>query len=366
MNGFTNQRIHAADSSTHNVLVTGGAGFIASHVVNYLVMTYPEYNIIVFDKLDYVSSLHSLASVSTMPNYSFIRGDITSFDLVSYVVAERGVDTILHFAASTHVDNSFGDSLEFTHSNVMGTHVLLEAAREFGVKKFIHISTDEVYGEVRADMPNREEETILAPSNPYSATKAAAESLVKAYQKSFKLPAIITRSNNVYGPSQYPEKIIPKFICSLLCGKKLYLHGDGSNSRHYIYISDVVDAIDVILHRGQAGATYNLGAGPESELTNKNLAMMLLRKFNQQDHVIEHVADRAFNDQRYAIDSTRLGALGWNVKVGFDTGIDETIRWYQANWKKWWGPDIENALQPHSSKAGRRPMATAVSIGGLD
>ncbi|TPX31534.1 dTDP-glucose 4,6-dehydratase [Synchytrium microbalum] len=354
---MSNRCKYPPDPAIRNVLVTGGAGFIASHVINYLIATYPDYNIINFDKLDYVSSLHNLQAVSDKPNYTFVRGDITSVDLVNYVVQERNVDTILHFAASTHVDNSFGDSLEFTHNNVMGTHVLLEAAREFQVKKFIHVSTDEVYGETQANMPDREEETILAPSNPYSATKAAAESLVKAYQKSFKLPAIITRSNNVYGPFQYPEKVIPKFICSLLSDKNLYLHGDGSNSRHYIYITDVVDAIDTIMHKGVSGATYNIGAGSDSELTNLNLARILLRKFGLQDRaseIIEHVADRAFNDQRYAIDSSRLEALGWKQCVDFDTGIAETITWYRDNWKTWWEQEVE--LRPHS-KARRRALA---------
>ncbi|KAJ3336293.1 hypothetical protein HDU93_003126 [Gonapodya sp. JEL0774] len=283
---------------------------LASHVVDRLVRWYPEYNIINFDKLDYCSSLRNLASVEDRVNYQFVKGDITSSDFVTYLFGEKKIDTILHFAAQTHVDNSFGDSLGFTQNNVMGTHVLLEAARTHGVRRFVHVSTDEVYGEVEGDEVT--EDTLLAPSNPYSATKAAAEMLVRAYSKSFGIPTVITRCNNVFGPHQYPEKVIPKFICLLVRGRNLTIHGNGQNRRRYIYATDVADAMITILHKGEIGEIYNIGPG--QELSNLELARSLLQEFNldpSDPTRLEFVEDRAFNDSRYAIDAGKLRTLGW-------------------------------------------------------
>ncbi|KXS21925.1 dTDP-D-glucose 4,6-dehydratase [Gonapodya prolifera JEL478] len=331
-----------------NIMVTGGAGFIASHVLDRLVRWYPEYNVTNFDKLDYCSSLKNLASVDWRSNYHFVKGDITSSDFVTYLFSEKKIDTILHFAAQTHVDNSFGDSLDFTLNNVMGTHVLLEAARIHGVRRFIHVSTDEVYGEV--DGEDVTEDTVLAPSNPYSATKAAAEMLVRAYTKSFGIPTVITRCNNVYGPHQYPEKVIPKFICMLMDGRKLTIHGNGQNRRRYIYATDVADAMINILHKGEVGEIYNIGPG--QELSNLELARSLLRAFGRDpDDVnnLEFVEDRAFNDSRYAIDSGKLRGLGWSPAVSFQEGIAKTIAWYRVHGLSWWG-DISSALTPHPLK----------------
>ncbi|CAG8461503.1 12726_t:CDS:2 [Acaulospora colombiana] len=262
---------------------------------------------------------------------------------MSFILQERKIDTIFHLAAQTHVDNSFESSLEFTKNNVMGTHVMLEAAKSHGIKRFIYVSTDEVYGEIAKTSSDCREDSILAPSNPYSATKAAAECLVKAYHKSFGLPVIVTRSNNIYGPYQYPEKICSKFICSLIRGGKCYIHGDGSNSRKYLYAGDVADALDIILHMGKFGEIYNIGSN--FEISNLELARLLIRKFgyNEDDH-IEFVQDRAFNDMRYAVDYCKLRNLGWKPRVGW-----EEVAWYKENGDVWWG-DVSRALAPHPIK----------------
>jgi len=236
-------------------------GFIASHVVIRLVKEHPDCNIVNFDMLDYCSCLANLAEVATLPNYKFIKGDITSSDLVSYVLKEQNIDTIMHFAAQTHVDNSFGNSFQFTHNNIYGTHVLLEAAKMYGgIKRFIHVSTDEVYGEGEShETEPMNEGHILEPTNPYAATKAGAEFLAKSYRRSFGLPLIITRGNNVYGPHQYPEKLVPKFINQLLRGRCVTLHGDGSNTRNFLYVKDVARAFETILFKGKEGEIYNIG-----------------------------------------------------------------------------------------------------------
>ncbi|KAI8341525.1 putative DTDP-glucose 4,6-dehydratase [Chlamydoabsidia padenii] len=334
-----------------SILVTGGAGFIGSFLVRKLVVLYPEYHIYVVDKLDYCGSLHNLKAIKEFPNYTFIKGDITSSDFMSFILKEKKIDVIFHLAAQTHVDNSFGDSFEFTRNNVMGTHVMLQAAKAHKVRRFIHVSTDEVYGEV-VSRPDCAEDTMLAPSNPYSATKAAAECLVKAYYMSFGLPIMITRSNNVYGPYQYPEKITSKFVCSLLRGGKCYIHGDGKNSRKYLYAGDVADALDVIFHKGTVGETYNIGSA--FEISNLEFAKRLIRLFGHQEHEIprylEFVHDRAFNDQRYAVDYSKLEKLGWQPRMAFETGLLKTIEWYRNRTDEWWG-DISTALVPHPLKS---------------
>ncbi|KAJ8097862.1 hypothetical protein POJ06DRAFT_240380 [Lipomyces tetrasporus] len=331
-----------------NILITGGAGFIASWLVRHLALQYPDYNVICFDKLDYCASFNNIAYVNAnCHNFKFVKGDITNPDEVEAVLRDQKIDTILHLAAMSHVDLSFGrDSYEFTSVNVYGTHVLLESARTYGkVTRFIHVSTDEVYGEVHAEDTDLLESAILAPTNPYAATKSAADMLVNAYYKSFKLPVIIVRCNNVYGPHQFPEKIIPKFICLLESRRKCSIHGDGSNSRRYLFAGDAVDALDTILHKGTIGQIYNIGTS--DEISNRELCKLLLMQFGYReaefDQHIEYTNDRPFNDRRYAIDASRLKSLGWIQKTRFEDGISITIAWYRLFGLSWWG-DISDIL----------------------
>jgi len=338
-----------ADTYTpKNIMVTGGAGFIASHVVIQLVQKYPQYKIINFDKLDYCSSLSNLLEVKDAPNYKFIRGNLLSSDLIKYVLETEQIDTIIHAAAQTHVDNSFGNSFSFTQNNVMGTHVLAETAKSCGIKRFIHVSTDEVYGSIYDDR-RRVEADVLEPTNPYAATKAAAENIVKSYYRSFNLPVIITRGNNVFGPHQYPEKVIPKFVRRLLKGLPCCIHGDGSNSRHFIYVGDVARAFITILHKGVDGETYNIGC--ETEYTNLEVAEKLVKALKPEcsdpkEH-IEFVADRPFNDVRYYISSDKLMQLGWEEEVTFEEGLQKTIDWYAKVSADWWAIGTDSALAAH-------------------
>ena len=277
-----------------------------------------------------------------------MEGDIRSATLVNYVLKSKNIDTIVHFAAQTHVDNSFGNSLQFTQNNVVGTHVLLEAAKNADIKRFIHVSTDEVYGEAEMEDEGMIETKALEPTNPYAASKAAAEFLVKAYHRSFKLPVIITRGNNVYGPHQFPEKLIPKFVSLLERGRKLCMHGTGENRRNFIYVTDVARAFDTIVHKGHIGSIYNVGS--ELEMSNIQVARFLLKyygKEDQEDDIIEYVEDRPFNDFRYVINSDKLIALGWKPEVEWQDGLKRTIEWYKKFGGRNWGPDIGQFLAAH-------------------
>jgi len=336
-----------------NILVTGGAGFIASHVVIRLVQKHPEYKVVCLDKVDYCSSLRNLDEVANCPNFKFIKGNICSADLIRYVLQQEKIDTIIHAAAQTHVDNSFGNSFAFTENNVLGTHVLLESAKLAGIKRFIHVSTDEVYGSSYQDELARTEGDVLEPTNPYAATKAAAEAIARSYWFSFKMPVIVTRGNNVFGPHQYPEKVIPKFIRRMMNKMPVCIHGDGSNSRHFIYVGDVAAAFDTILHSGVDGEVYNIGC--DDELTNLEVAERLVRALvpncaSTTEH-IEFVEDRPFNDVRYYINSGKLMALGWKPEVSFDEGLKKTIEWYQNVTKDWWEIGTDSALAAHPKPA---------------
>ncbi|CAM6086573.1 unnamed protein product [Calypogeia fissa] len=335
-----------ATYTPRNILITGAAGFIASHVANRLVRKYPHYKIVVLDKLDYCSNLKNLNPSKPSKNFKFVKGDIGSADLVNYLLMTEGIDTIMHFAAQTHVDNSFGNSFEFTKNNIYGTHVLLEACKVTGIiRRFIHVSTDEVYGETEADaIVGNHEASQLLPTNPYSATKAGAEMLVMAYGRSYGLPVITTRGNNVYGPNQFPEKLIPKFILLAMQGKKLPIHGDGGNVRSYLYCEDVAEAFECVLHKGEVGHVYNIGT--KKERTVLDVARDICNLFNiNADQVIEFVDNRPFNDQRYFLDDAKLKDLGWQERTSWVEGLKKTMEWYISN-PDWWG-DVSGALLPH-------------------
>jgi UDP-glucose 4,6-dehydratase len=335
-----------------NILITGGAGFIASHVVVRLVTQHPEYNIVSLDKLDYCSSLKNVEHLNAYKNYFFVKGDIQSSDLIQYVLKTHNIDTIMHFAAQTHVDNSFGNSIRVTENNILGTHVLLETAKAHKIKRFIHVSTDEVYGEIFEHEPDAHEESTLAPTNPYAATKAGAEFLVKAYHKSFGVPTIITRGNNVYGPHQFPEKLIPKFICRLMKDMPCCLHGDGSSRRMFLYVEDVAAAFDTILHKGEIGEIYNIGSS--DEYTVLQVAKKLLELMGKPADFMTLVENRAFNDCRYAVDSSKLHALGWRPVITWEEGLKRTIEWYKKNSGNW--SNVAEALAPHPSAGGPSPQ----------
>lgn len=304
--------------------------------------------VVCLDKLNYCGNPRNFEEVADCPNFTFVKGDVCDMDLVTHLMSNFKIDTVMHFAAETHVDNSFGQSLAFTRSNVLGTHALLECSKLKidQIRRFIHVSTDEVYGESSPDGDRKSETAVLSPTNPYAATKAAAEFIVQSYRTSFNLPTIITRGNNVYGPKQYPEKLIPKFISLLSAGRPCPLHGTGENRRSFLYVEDVSNAFDVILRKGRVGEVYNIGS--DEELTNKEVLLRLLREFgleSQEDKYVRYVRDRAFNDLRYHIDTSNLEALGWEKRVSFDQGIRLTKDWYQS--KPTYFGDLSRALKAH-------------------
>lgn len=309
----------------NNLLVTGGCGFIGSNFINYYKEKYPNIKIINIDKLDYCSD-------NTDVNHDkLIIGNLKNKDLVLYVLNEYNIDTVIHFAAQTHVDNSFGNSIEFTIDNILGTHTLLECCKEYGnIKRFIHISTDEVYGEVDINHKGCSEKSLLNPTNPYAATKAGAEFIVRSYYYSFQMPIIITRGNNVYGPRQYPEKLIPKFINQLLNNKKCTLHGKGLTRRNFIYIYDVIKAIDIILQKGIINNIYNIGTN--NEYSVYEIAEKLIKYLKPNENIedwIEYIVDRNFNDYRYAIETNELKKLDWKEEIDFNIGFKNTIEWFK-------------------------------------
>eukprot|EP00850_Spirogloea_muscicola_P011402 SM000070S21368 [mRNA] locus=s70:652759:656438:- [translate_table: standard] len=348
------------------ILITGAAGFIASHVANRLVKKYPQCKIVVLDKLDYCSSLKNLEDCFRHPNFKFVKGDIASADLVNYVLLTERIDTIMHFAAQTHVDNSFGNSFEFTKNNIYGTHVLLEACKVSApaIRRFIHVSTDEVYGETEADaIVGNHEASQLLPTNPYSATKAGAEMLVMAYGQSYGIPFITTRGNNVYGPQQFPEKLIPKFLLLAMQGKPLPIHGDGSNVRSYLYAEDVAEAFDTILHKGLVGHVYNIGTKKERRVIDvaNDICNILGLDFNK---VVKFVDNRPFNDQRYFLDDAKLTALGWRERTTWEDGLKKTLEWYRGH-RDYWG-DVSGALVPHPRMLTIANLEKSVSSTQID
>jgi len=320
-----------------NLLITGGCGFIGSNYINYIFEKYDDFNIINIDAMYYCASENNIdEKVRNSERYRLIKGNLCSYDLVYHIINNYKIDYIIHFAAQSHVQNSFEDALHYTQDNIVGTHNLLEAVRKYGkIKKFIHVSTDEVYGEsmIEKNENKKTEESILCPTNPYAATKASAELIAQSYYYSFNIPIIITRGNNVYGPNQYPEKIIPKFIKLLKENNKVTIQGDGSNVRAFIHVYDVVKAFDIILEKGVIGEIYNIGSDDKEEYTVRNVAEMLIKKIKNNENYgdyIEYIVDRPFNDKRYYISNEKIKSLGWDITENFDEGIDKLINSYES------------------------------------
>jgi UDP-glucose 4,6-dehydratase len=315
-----------------NILITGGCGFIGSNFINFFYNNHSEYKIINLDAMYYCACETNVEKeVRESDRYKLVKGNLCSYDLVYHIINDYNIEYVIHFAAQSHVQNSFDDSLQYTKDNIVGTHNLLEVCRKYGkIKRFIHVSTDEVYGEsMISDNENKKnEESILCPTNPYAATKAGAELIAQSYYHSFNLPIIITRGNNVYGANQYPEKIIPRFIKQLKDDKKVTIQGDGSNIRAFIHVMDVARAFALILEKGEIGEIYNIGSDDNEEYSVLEIAKMLVKKIKKTDEYneyVEYIEDRPFNDKRYYISNEKIKKLGWNIIENFDEGINGLI-----------------------------------------
>lgn len=318
-----------------NILVTGGAGFIGSNFIHYMLQTYENYRIINYDALTYSGNLTNLTSVVQDSRYVFVKGAIQNRERVERVVTDYKVDAIINFAAESHVDRSIENPIPFYDSNVIGIVTLLEVVKKYPHIKMIQISTDEVYGSLGKE-GKFTEITPLDPSSPYSSSKASADMIALSYYKTYQFPIIVTRCSNNYGPYQYPEKLIPLMITNVLEGKKLPIYGDGLNIRDWLHVHDHCHAIDVVLHRGKIGEVYNIGGN--NEKTNMEVVEQIISLLGKGKGGIEHVPDRLGHDRRYAIDAEKMKQeLGWEPTYTFEQGIEETVRWYERN-EKWWRP----------------------------
>ncbi|MCD8262017.1 MAG: dTDP-glucose 4,6-dehydratase [Bacteroides sp.] len=329
--------------TTRNILITGGAGFIGSHVVRLFVNKYPDYHIINLDKLTYAGNLANLKDIEDKPNYTFVKADIYDYDKMLELIRKYEVDGIIHLAAESHVDRSIKDPFTFARTNVMGTLSLLEAARQnwngdYEGKRFYHISTDEVYGTLEFDGTFFTETTSYDPHSPYSASKASSDHFVRAYRDTYGLPTIVTNCSNNYGPYQFPEKLIPLFINNIRKGKPLPVYGKGENVRDWLYVVDHARAIDLIFHKGKLADTYNIGGF--NEWKNIDLIKVIIKTVDKllgnpegtSEKLITYVTDRAGHDLRYAIDSTKLkNELGWKPSLQFEERIEKTVQWYLDN-----------------------------------
>jgi len=319
-----------------NILVTGGAGFIGSAFVRRMVEKYPEYNIIVLDKLTYAGNLDNLLPVHDAPNYRFERGDIAHRETVQRVLEQYAIDAIVNFAAESHVDRSILDPDAFVHTDVVGLYILLDVARKVGVQRLHHVSTDEVYGSI-AEGFFREGDP-LEPNSPYAASKAGGELMLRAYHVTYGMHTTVTRGSNTFGPYQYPEKIAPFFITEAIDDQPLPLYGDGMQVRDWLYVDDHCDAIDVVLHRGAPGAIYNVGG--EHEMHNIDVTRFILRALGKPESLIRYVEDRPGHDRRYALTNDKIRAeLGWEAAHNFEDAMAATVRWYQEN--EWWWRKIK-------------------------
>ena len=326
------------------ILITGGAGFIGSNFVRYMVNKYPEYQVFNLDLLTYAGNLENLKDIENKSNYHFVKGDIADRDFVNKLFEDENFDYILNFAAESHVDRSITNPEIFVQTNIQGTLVLLDAAKKIGVKKYLQVSTDEVYGTL-GETGYFTETTPLAPNSPYSASKTGADLLVRAYHETFDLPVNITRCSNNYGPYHFPEKLIPLIIINALNDKELPVYGDGLNVRDWLHVEDHCQAIDLVLHKGRNGEVYNVGGN--NERTNIEIVKTILKQLGKPESLIKFVKDRPGHDRRYAIDATKLSEeLGWKPKYSFETGIEQTIKWYLDN-QEWWQNIISGEYQEY-------------------
>lgn len=323
------------------LLVTGGAGFIGSNFIRYILTRHPDWEVINLDKLTYAGNLENLRDVAAnFAGYRFVKGDIADPDAVEEILA-TGIDAVLNFAAETHVDRSITDAAPFIRTNVEGTRVLLDAVRKHKVSRFIQISTDEVYGSLEPGDPPFTEESPLAPNSPYAASKAGADLLCRAYHRTYGLPVIITRCSNNFGPYQFPEKLIPLTITNALENKPIPVYGDGQNIRDWLYVEDHCRALELVLLSGQPGEVYNIGGG--KEMRNIDLIRLLLKLLGKSEELITFVPDRPGHDRRYALDTAKITReLGWQKEHSFEEALRQTVQWYVAN-PNWWQPLKERA-----------------------
>ncbi len=319
----------------HNLMVTGGAGFIGSNFVRYMLEKYADYTIVVYDKLTYAGNLDNLKDVAEQfaGRYAFVQGDICDAKTVRETIHAHNVDAIVNFAAETHVDRSIMDPDAFIQTDVYGTYVLLEATRELGLERMHQVSTDEVYGHV-PEGASKETDSV-APRSPYAASKASGDLMVNAYYITYNLPVTITRGANNVGPYQYPEKVVPLFVTNAIDNLPLPLYGDGMQMRDYQYVLDHCEAIDLVLHKGEMGQVYNIGTG--TEMHNIDMTHLILKLLNKPESLIQPVRDRAGHDRRYALDVTKICGLGWEPAHSCEEAIEKTVRWYVEN-EWWWRP----------------------------
>lgn len=330
-----------------NILVTGGAGFIGSNFINYILNKRDDYFIVNLDKLTYAGNLENLKEVESKKNYTFIKGDIVNSELINFVFEKYKIKYVINFAAESHVDRSISGSEIFFRTNVIGTNVLLEAAKRFNVERFLQISTDEVYGSL-GPTGLFSEKTPIAPNSPYSASKASSDMMTMAFNHTYGLPTVITRCSNNYGPLQFPEKLIPLMILNAVQNKKLPVYGDGMNIRDWIYVIDHNKAVELVFEKGKIGEVYNIGAS--NELPNIEIVKVILKNLNKSEELIQFVKDRPGHDKRYAIDSSKIqNELKWKPEFNFESAIVNTIEWYLKN-KKWWERIISGEYQSYYNK----------------
>lgn len=332
------------------IIVTGGAGFIGSNFIFYMLKNHPEDRIVCLDCLTYAGNLSTLESVMENPNFRFVKGNITDREAVDKLFGEEKPDIVVNFAAESHVDRSIDNPGVFLHTNIMGTQTLMEACRKYGIQRYHQVSTDEVYGDLPLDRPDLffTETTPIHTSSPYSASKASADLLVMAYYRTYKLPVTISRCSNNYGPYHFPEKLIPLMIINALADKPLPVYGTGENVRDWLYVEDHCKAIDLIIRKGRVGEVYNIGG--HNEMKNIDIVKIIIKALGKPESLITYVKDRAGHDMRYAIDPTKIhDELGWSPETKFADGIQKTIKWYLEN-RSWWETIISGEYQQYYEK----------------